>query len=286
MMQIRIQLVSDDPARPPEYVFTDQNGRFVFQNLLPDYGYKVVVESDGKNWGRTEESFLILGPRHTLSITLRPPERTPNSPESSVSISRLKQDVPRAARKEYENAVESLNRGEQSEARQQLEHAIELFPDYVEARNELAVMLLREERLAEAEAQLRRALAVDGDAVRPLLNLGLCLYRQQRYKDAIEPLERAMQLHPINPSGNMLFGMVLVQAGNDKDAEAVFLRSYEQGGKRVARAQLYLSRIYTRRQDYDRAANALDVYLTDVPDEPNAQELRATLVKLRAARKQ
>ena len=147
-------------------------------------------------------------------------------------------------------------------------------------------MLLREARLSEAEAQLRRALAVDADAARPLLNLGLCLYRQQRSKEAIAPLERALQLQPINPSGNMLLGMVQVQAGKDQEAEAVFLRAYEQGGRRVARAQLYLSRIYTRRQDYDRAANALDVYLTDVPDEPNAQDLRATLVKLRAAGRQ
>ena len=127
--QIRIQLIGDDPTRPPEYYFSDSNGRFVFPNLLPDYGYEVVIEGSEKKWGTTRESFIILGTRFVLTIHLRPPERAPSSSDPSVSVSKLKQDVPRAARKEYDNAIESMNRGEQTTARQQLEHAIELFPD-------------------------------------------------------------------------------------------------------------------------------------------------------------
>ena len=285
-MQIRMQLISEDPSRPPEYIYSDSQGRFILGALSPDFGYRVEIEADpGKSWGDTTENFIVLGPRFVLNIHLRPPRADPKHPDPSVSVAKLsQQDVPKSARKEYESAVERMERADYERARALFERAIELFPDYVDARNELAVILLRDGKPPEAEAQLRRALQVDGDAVRPLLNLGLALYRQERYKDAIEPLERATQLQPGNYQGNLLLGMVLVQAGNDKDAEAVLLRAYEQGGKRAARAQYYLSHIYARRKNYPKAAAALDTYLADSPDEPNAEDLRTTLAKLRTAK--
>jgi len=281
-MQIRLELICDEPNRPPEYHYTDSSGRAIISGIIIGLGYTVIAESDGKNWGRTDERMIALGPRFTFQLHLRPHE-TVTTKQKTVSVNTLQQDVPRAARKEYEAGVELATEGESDRARASFEKAIETFPNYVDARNELAVHLMRAGRLADAEAQLRRALETDGTAVRPLLNLGLCLYRQQRYADALPFLEKAVSLDPENVMGTQLLGIALVMSGDLARAEPVLQRAYSLGGKRAARSQFYLSHLYTRQKKYPNAAVALETYLRDAPDDPNAESLRATLVKLRAA---
>jgi Tfp pilus assembly protein PilF len=195
----------------------------------------------------------------------------------------LNQSIPRAARNEYGAAVEQLAKGDLDRARKSFHRAIELYPEFVEARSELAALHMRDGDNARAEALLRRALEIDNSAVRATLNLGLCLYRQQRYADALPFLERGVQLQPVNGHAHMLLGITLVLSGDDARAEPILLRAYEQGGKHCARAQYYLSRLYTRQKNYPRAAGALELYLRDLPDDPDAESLRATLTKLRAA---
>lgn len=280
-MQIRIQLLSDDTSRPPEYLFTDSHGRFSLHGLSPFESYRIVVESDGQNWDTTVESFFVTGPRFVVFVHLKPLVREPVPAGSRVSAKQAQVSVPRSARKKYEEGVKLLAQGDTGAARELFEEALALCPDFIEARNELAVALLREGRLADAEAQLRRALQAQPDAVGPLINLGLCLYRQQRSLEAIPYLERALQLEAIHPQGHLLLGMVLVQAGDDARAEPVLRRAYEQGGARAARAQYYLARIYTRRRDYPRAVSALETYLRDSPGAPDAAELQQSLEKLR-----
>ena len=283
---IRLQLASDDALRPPEYLFTDSNGRFILYFLNIGTSYTVTVESDGKNWATTSVSFIVTDRRTAVNIDLRPLEKNVTRGDPKVSIAELKQNIPKDARKEYEAAMELFAQGEHARARPLLERAIVLYPDFVDARNELSVALMKEGKLADAEAQLRRALQIDATAVRPLLNLRLCLYRQERYADSLSFLEKALQLEPEQPTGQLLLGITLVMLRDDARAEPALLRAYELGGKRVARAQFYLARLYTRRKDYSRAAEALETYLRDVPGDLNAVELRKTLDRLRTANSQ
>lgn len=281
-MQIRLELICDEPTRPPEYHYTDSSGRAIVSGIIIGLGYTLIVESDGKNWGRTSERMIAIGPRQNFQLHLRPME-TVTTKQKTVSVNTLQQEVPRAARKAYEGGVEEALAGAAEKSQASFEKAIELFPNYVDARNELAVHLMRAGRLGDAEAQLRRALETDSSAVRPLLNLGLCLYRQQRYADALSFLEKAVSLDPENVMGTQLLGIALLMSGDLERAEPILQRAYALGGKRAARSQFYLSHLYTRQKKYPNAAVALEKYLRDAPDDPNAESLRATLEKLRAA---
>jgi Tfp pilus assembly protein PilF len=281
---ILVKLSGEDGQRPPESFYTDSKGRFGVRDLRQGMRYTFVVESDGKNWATSTENVYITQETHSfVMIHLRPLLTSPIPDRPSISATELNQIVPPPALRVYEFAVQQLAAGDLARARKQFERAIEMFPDFVEARSELAVVHMRQDSLASAETLLRRALEIDPSAVRPLLNLGLCLYRQQRFAEALVPLERGVQLKPINPNGNLLFGITLVAAGNDALGEPVLRKAYEQGGKYTAKAQLYLSQLYARQKKYDLAAQALDIYLRDIPGAPDADSLRATLTKLRAA---
>lgn len=279
---IRFRLSGEDGERPPETFDTDSKGSCVLYGMTQGVSYTLVVDTDGKNWATTTERFYALGPRPYVTIHLRPLESVVSS-AASVSVAELSHNVPRAARNEYGAALELLAAGDLDRARKSFQRAIDLYADFVEARSELAVLHMRDGDNAGAEALLRRALEIDNAAVRATLNLGLCLYRQQRYADALPYLERGVQLQPVNGHAHLLLGVTLVKSGDDARAEPVLLRAYEQGGKGCVRAQYYLSRLYTRQKNYARAAGALETYLRDLPDEPDAESLRATLTKLRAA---
>jgi Flp pilus assembly protein TadD len=279
---IRFRLLSDDASRPPDYVFTDSKGSFVLYRVRPYATYSIVVESDGKNWGATTSRFLVSGGRSpTIQIQLEPFRKDPVPGGRSISSASLQQKIPGPARKQFESALKLIDKNKDAAAQPLLERAIELFPDYVDARNELAVALLKAGNLTDAEQQLRRALAVDSTAVRPLLNLGLCLQRQQRYAEAEPFLEKAVQLRPDHAPSLLLLGTNLVLSGDDTHAEPQLLRAYDLGGTEVARANLLLAQLYTRRKDYARAAAALETYLRDVPDAPDASHLREILDQLR-----
>jgi Flp pilus assembly protein TadD len=281
--KIRFLLGGEEGQRPQESYSTDSKGGFVIKGLKEGDEYIFVVESDGKSWATTTERVHLLGAQPYVTLRLRPLVNTPLPEKAGISPAELNQKVPPAAMRAYEFAVEQLAAGDLARARKQFERAIELFPDFVDARSELAVVHMRQDALASAEALLRRALEIDPTAVRALLNLGLCLYRQQRSAEALPVLERGIQLKPENPSAHLLYGITLVAAGDDARAEPALRKAYEQGGVQVAKAQLVLSQLYVRQQKFGLAADALEIYLRDLPDVPDAESLRATLARLRAA---
>jgi Flp pilus assembly protein TadD len=278
---VRVNFESED-GRPPEIVYTDSNGRFVLYSLVQGQQYSVRVDSDDRNWGTTIARFIPMGRNATVQVYLRHLDGKPSMTGSPVvSAYALRNDVPRPARRQFEKAMQEMAQGN-ARATQKLERAIELYPHFVEARNELAVILMRDGQLALAEQHLRRAVESDGTAALPLMNLGLCLYRQQRYGEAALPLEKSLQVQPSSHRAMLLLGITWVMAGDDPRAENVLQRAYELGGARAARSQYYLAHFYTRRKDYPRAAAALENYLRDAPNDPAAPELAKTLSRLRA----
>lgn len=281
---IRFQLLTDDASRPPEYIFTDSGGQFVLQRLVQMATYIIIVEGDAQNWGPTTARFMVgSGRQQRVQVYLEPPERKRGPEGPSVSAYALRQKLPRAARKQFEAALRLIKKGDYVAAQPSLERAVALFPDYVEARNELGVALMKAGKLADAEEHLRRALGVDAAAVRPMFNLGLCLQRQQRFADAQPYLERAVQLRPDHAGGLLSLGINAVMLRDDARAEPLLVRAYDLGGASVASAQLYLAQLYTRRKDYARAATALETYLRDVPSAPDGPRLQQVLDQLRAA---
>jgi len=269
---------------PPILVYTDLMGRFNPPAVCGSC--RITVPSDGENWDTTTQT-LIPGQSSRIFIYLKPLRRGPGASNApgSVSVNMLQQRVPPEARKEFEAALPDIRKNDYAKARPHLEKALELFPQYLDARNELAVALMRENKLADAEKHLLIALQVDPAAVRPLMNLGLCLSRQERFADALPVLEKAAQLQPAEATARMLLGVALLRTGKDQEGETALLKAYQLGGKKVAQAQYYLAALYMQRKDYPRAADALETYLRDLPEDPNAAQLRKQIEQLRAAPK-
>lgn len=283
---VRVQWQDNTGTRPPEYFFTDSSGNFTLL-VIPGLTYTFVVQSDGETYETAVVRYLVpvINPR--VDINLRPlSRRTVATADSKVSVAELSRMIPDEARKRFRAGVEALRADKLDRARSEFERALAAYEPYADAHNELAVVLMRQNKLPEAEKHLIRALEIDPEAGKAALNLGLCLYRQKRYAEAIPHLEKGLQLEPGHADAQLLLGTALKFSGQEDKAEPVLLRAYEIAGQEVADAQLHLAEIYYNRKDYVRSAKALEVYLRDRPNAPNAAQLRETLAQLKQAAKE
>src|SRR5688572_12646010 len=86
--------------------------------------------------------------------------------------------------------------GDHASAAQLMQRSVELAPDVVEFRCNLAKALMREEKLVEAEEVLRRAVNRDPESP-PLLGLwGAIIGQQGRLDEGIEALRKASRRAP------------------------------------------------------------------------------------------
>jgi len=142
-------------------------------------------------------------------------------------------------------------------------------------------------RLDEAEPHLRTALldpkidrAIAGNAH---YRLGLLLNKRQKYDAAVIELSQAAVAMPESARTHLQLGGALLQVKRLNEAEKELLTAYRIGGASMGGAQLMLGQIYFMQEKYDVAQRAFEQYLTDIPNAPNAGEVRALIEKIRIA---
>lgn len=115
----------------------------------------------------------------------------------------------------------ALRSSEPAAARDALLRACELAPQDVQARLNLANVLLDLNELAEAETALRRILELDPQSEDALLRLGAVLTRCGRTPEARECLRRVLQANPLNAEAAGRLAMLEAAAGNVDSAIAL-----------------------------------------------------------------
>jgi tetratricopeptide (TPR) repeat protein len=155
-----------------------------------------------------------------------------------------------------------------------------------EVRIALADALIALNRLDEAEPHLRTAL-LDSKLDRPTAGdahyrLGLLLNKKQNYGAAVVELSQAAESIPNSARTRLQLGGALLQLKRFDDAERELQTAYRLGGVQMGGAQLMLGQIYYMEKKYDRALVAFEQYVRDVPDAPNAAEVKGVIEKIKA----
>jgi tetratricopeptide (TPR) repeat protein len=280
---IPIVLASEDARFIPETYYTDSKGWFFLRGMRLNQRYSVIVESDGKSWATTTETFFV-NDRNTvfLNINLRPLVTMETvSKAGTVSVQQL-QYKPRAdAKRAYDEGLKAWSDRNVDLARQKFREAVELDPGYVAAYNDQAAVEINQKRYAEAEPLLRAALERDAEAPLSLLNLGIVLDHLGRYDEAVPVLRKSLQLRPHWVPTKVYLGIALVETNEFVEAESFLLRGVKATGREEALAFLYLGKLYAMKGDREKAVSAWQNYLDRDPDSPNATEVRAVMVRLR-----
>jgi tetratricopeptide (TPR) repeat protein len=210
-------------------------------------------------------------------------KKAPGRETSTVVGTVFAQSIPPEAEKEYLSAINSISKGEKSSAISKLRKAIELFPTYFLALEQLGLLYIDNAKDEQAIEPLTKAIQVNSKSAQSHLGLGMAYVNLDRVKEAITELNLALALDSRLFRAHLYLGMALITAGNLDDAERSLKEAYSIGGPVEARAaHLYLASIYNTRKEYQKAIRELEAYLHDNPKAPNAAKIQEAIAKLKA----
>ncbi len=197
----------------------------------------------------------------------------------------------RAIKIDERNYLPQLNLGITLNRQNKYQEAAEVLEKLNRAQPEIATIylplveaLIGARQWAKAEDAIKQSLKLqDADKVDLQIKLGTVLLRQLKANEAVVVLKEAVKAEPGNALAQFNLGASLFHAGNPDESEKALVRAYEIEGAKMAGAQLLLGQVYFQKKDFARAITAFETYLRDLPDAPNASQVRDAISKLRQA---
>jgi Flp pilus assembly protein TadD len=116
-----------------------------------------------------------------------------------------------------------LQKGKVDEALTQYQEALKIEPDYTQAHENLGIALLQKRKLDEAITHFQRALQIYPDYEEAHYYLGKAFFQKGKVDEAISQYEEALQLAPSDPKVQSNLGLVLAVASLRKGSNAVEL---------------------------------------------------------------
>lgn len=244
-----------DQGRPVQRVPANPDGGFQFSDL-PTGDYEVrIVDWQGRVLRREFVSLHDNGA--PIMIKLPKTEGSP-APGGPVSVRSLLHPVPSKARKEYLRAEKSLKEGSPADAVQHLQKAVELFPGYVEAHNNLGTRYMLERKYERAVLEFKTAVDLDPSSTVPQSNLAVALVTLKRYDEAADAARRALATDSDSPQARYALG--LAAAGKGQCTEAA-LGNLKAAAQKFPKAHLAAATVLVCRRDPGAAATELRAYL-------------------------
>ncbi len=272
-------------ASGEHFQMSDDSGAFTFRRLQGGR-YTIVIDA-GKEYEIATEAADIIEPAQrrgapgtTISvyITLQPKRNSTGVPGT---VDARTADLPDAARDLYKQAMESAKSGDPKKAIEDLNKALEIYPNFMAALNQLGVQYMEAKEWGKAIEVLRKAIAIAPEAFHPHLNYGIVLYQLKDYKAATDQLSLAIQKDGTSGPAHFYLGRVMVSVGNYDAAETSLRQAIDLGGEEAVEAHRYLGAVFIEKHDSNRAADELETYLKLAPKVRDAERIRAIVKDLR-----
>ena len=278
----RIKVTLSGYRVPSSTTYTDNKGRFIFGGIT-DGTYMLEVEGDSKLYMPvTQEVRVIYGAHPGLIITLREKPGAANKSDNNVvSAGEIDQQVPDAARKEFEKGAQLSVKGKIEDAVERFKKAIAIFPNYLMARNNLGAQYLKLGQWAEAAEQFQAAIEINSKAFSPRLNLAMALMEQKKYAQAIEHLDQAVSIDSSSPAAHLYLGIASLGTEQVDRAERELTTALSLGGAEYSHTHFYLALLYIKKGEREQAIRELNAYLEKVPKGDKAPRARQLLEKLK-----
>jgi len=116
-------------------------------------------------------------------------------------------------------STELFEKGDFQEAEKLERHIIDIFPEEINAWNNLGILLENQNRIKEAEVAYRTVTGIQPDDVDAWNNLGDVLYKQCRYDEAEESYRKVIDIQPDYVYAWNSLGHILFEKKNYKESE-------------------------------------------------------------------
>jgi len=269
------------------FTMADDTGAFSFRRI--GAGSYVLTIDVGKDFEPVSEHVDVtdgaaargsmIGRTYNLQIQLRSKASTVSRPGT---INAALANVPKEATDLYEKGLESERAGDDKKALAQFQQAVELYPDFPLALNEIAVIYQRTGQMDKAGDALAAAIRIAPEVFELRFNYGIVLLKNKQYAEAESQLKRAIQIKDSSTIAHLFRGKALIQLRNYSEAEAELQTVIKLGGDDVPTAYRFLGALYKEQGNNKAAIDALEKYLKLDPKVKDAESVRQIIKELRS----
>lgn len=281
--RVRVQLLNSFEDYVGE-VFSDEQGEAKFQVSSPG-NYRLRIS--GFNVEDTLSPVFRINcneSQHFENVDVKLKDQAkpdaPSGPKTTVSASEL--NVPDKARKEFDKGNAALQKNDFATARKALEKAIQIYPQYAAAYNNLGILAMKTGDRAAAQAAFQEAIRINDHYPRACINLARLLLGGRNYAEAEDLLDRALTTEPLDPEALTMLANVQLQTGRFDQAinTAWKVHSVPHDGFSVVHIVAALA--FEARHMPQDAAVEYATYLKESPNGPEAQRASAALAALQS----
>ena len=265
-------------------VKTDGSGLFVFRKLS-DGTFQVRVQTSNTNYVSQTKRVDLARP-HGFGAAFEELEFVLLTKDSGGRTAKpgvvFVQEVPEAARKQFEKASDLLNKSDKrQEAFAALQSAIDLFPQYFDALELLGTEQVKDRQYEAAIPALTKALEVNSRAFASSFALGVAQYNVKQIQPAIESFRRAVSINEKSINANLWLGIVLRQTSRPDEAEPYLKRADVLAESKLPDAHWQLALLFNQLKRYKEAADELEMFLKVQPDARDAELIKKLIQRLR-----
>ena len=229
------------PSGLNKFTLCDDGGNFEFRGIAGGRYHLTAVnpnDPEQRSEPADSDSNRAYSNRVQVNIYLRTPLHpgAPKTNPGTISVDEAAQNIPKAARKAYEQGLKQQKENQSDKAFASFNQSIEIFPAYFQALTERANLLMQQNKLAEAEADFAKALAINDRYSGAFRGLGYCQIQQKKFVEGLSNLEKSYALEPEVPLTLLLLGYANLSLDRYEEAKQSLQQAIKIGGDSTARA--------------------------------------------------
>ena len=149
-------------------------------------------------------------------------------------------------------AVEFRNVADYENSEDRYRKALEINPQNLEARHDLAIVLLMQQRTEEAIAEFHRVLEIDPSFGKAYNSLAVVYQRQQKYGEALLNCQKALEIDPQDEDALNTMAVVYSIQGRLDEGIKIFQKIIEVNPRNI-RAYFNIAAVYRELKDREEA---------------------------------
>jgi tetratricopeptide (TPR) repeat protein len=263
---------------------THADGRAEFQ-VSSGVTYRVRVS--GRGVETAESEFFIMGGQFNQTENLNvKPAAAATQDNKSPPVSVAEMQVPAKAREQMQKALEAFDKGDTGKATQRFEKAIEIYPQYARAYENLGVIAAKSGDRAKARSLYTKAIELDERLVPAYVQLVRLEILEKNYTQAETLLHKVMLLFPEMP--DLIALLAGAEYGNKEyanalaDAQRVHALPHHD---KVADVHLLAAELLEMKNRNQEAVAEYRMYLAEAPNSPQTKAVQQAITDLEALKR-
>lgn len=284
-VSVRVEVLTTGGMKMAEAYSNREQGVAEFEGFN-DGEFQVRIS--GPNLDTVTQSFQVTATEAThreyIRVELKKAETNSTSaPGTDPTISAEDLSVPARARDEFTKGMEAYANGDDKEAELNLQRALDIYPKYIKAHNNLGVLYLRAGMKDKATAEFNQAVQLDEKFAPGYVNLARVAVSNNDFTTAETQLKKALQSDPTSLSAMVLLCSTEF-ARKEYDESLATARHVHQltQDARYADVHLVAGEILVSTGKPRDAATEYQTFVTENPSDARVPKVKSLIERLNA----